>query len=119
LPAILEAGVEWLVDAHGCAPDALRSRETLVRLFDRIVLELGLRPAGEPVWHVFPGEAGVTGFLLLAESHLACHTFPERGFASFNLYCCRPRGPWPWEERLREALGADRVTVRSFARGEV
>jgi len=33
---------------------------------------------------------GVTGLLLLTESHLACDTFPERGFASFNLYCCRP-----------------------------
>jgi len=32
----------------------------------------------------------VTGLLLLTESHLACDTFPERGFASFNLYCCRP-----------------------------
>jgi S-adenosylmethionine decarboxylase len=60
----------------------------------------------------------VTGLLLLAESHLTCHTFPERRFASLNLYCCRPRGPWPWEERLRETLGADRVTVRSFTRGE-
>jgi S-adenosylmethionine decarboxylase len=117
LPVTLETGVEWLVDAHGCAPGALRSRETLAGLFDRIVAELALRPAGEAVWHVFPGEGGVTGVLLLTESHLTCHTFPEHGYAGFNLYCCRPRPEWPWPERLREILSATRVSVRSFARG--
>ena len=106
------------MDAHGCAPDALRSREALARLFDRIVTELDLRPAGEPLWRVFPAEGGVTGLLLLTESHLTCHTFPEHGYAGFNLYCCRPRERWPWEERLREALGATRVSVRPIARGE-
>ncbi len=107
-----------MVDAHDCAPDRLRSAEVLSALFDRIVREAGLRPAGEAVWKAFPGEGGVTGLLLLTESHLACHTFPERGFAAFNLYCCRPRPEWPWEERLRESLGARRVLVRSIRRGE-
>ena len=110
-------GIEWLVDAHGCAPALLRSPELLAALFDRIVLDLGLNPAAEPLWRVFPGEGGITGLLLLAESHLACHTFPERGFASFNLYCCRPRAEWPWAERLREALQASRVSVRRLERG--
>jgi len=114
----LPTGVEWLVDAHGCAPVALRSRETLARLFERIVTELGLRPAGEAVWHVFPGEGGVTGLLLLSESHLTCHTFPEHGYAGFNLYCCRPRAAWPWESRLREVLSATSVRVHRVTRGE-
>ena len=70
------------------------------------------------VWREFPGEGGITGLLLLTESHLACHTFPERGFAAFNLYCCQPREDWPWAERLREALRAQRVSVRRLARGE-
>lgn len=106
------------MDAHGCAPESLRSRDVLAALFDRIVREVGLNPVGEPLWCIFPGEGGVTGLLLLSESHLACHTFPERAFASFNLYCCRPRDEWPWEERLEEALRARRVVVRSFPRGE-
>ena len=89
-------GTEWVVDAHGCDPAALRSREVLGVLFRQVVAELGLRAEGDPVWRVFPGEGGVTGLLLLTESHLACHTFPERGFAAFNLYCCRPRDEWPW-----------------------
>ena len=111
-------GTEWVVDAHGCDPAALRSREVLGVLFRQVVAELDLRAEGEPVWRVFPGEGGVTGLLLLTESHLACHTFPERGFAAFNLYCCRPREEWPWPERLREALGAREVRVRRLARGE-
>ncbi len=112
-------GAEWLVDAHACDPRALRSRQALWALFERAADELGLHPAAEPLWHVFPGEGGVTGLWLLQESHLACHTFPERGFAAFNLYCCRPRPEWPWAERLAEALGARRVSVRHLVRGHV
>ena len=115
----LALGTEWIVDAHGCDPSSLRSCAGLGRLFARLVDELGLHPVGEPVWHVFPGQGGITGLLLLSESHLACHTFPERGFAAFDLYCCRPSQEWPWAERLAEALGAAEVRVRSVPRGEL
>jgi S-adenosylmethionine decarboxylase len=69
------------------------------------------------VWHEFAGEGGITGVVLLSESHLSCHTFPESGFAAFNLYCCRPRAAWPWEAVLAERLGASTVHVRSETRG--
>jgi S-adenosylmethionine decarboxylase len=111
-------GTEWVVDAYGCDPDRLRSPEILRGVFARVVEELGLHAAGEPVWRVFPEPGGVTGLLLLTESHLACHTFPERSFAAFNLYCCRPRGAWPWADRLREILGAAEVRIRVMERGE-
>jgi S-adenosylmethionine decarboxylase len=111
-------GTEWVVDAHGCDPQALRTRAVLDALFRQVVEELGLCPAGDVVWREFPGEGGITGLLLLTESHLACHTFPERGFAAFNLYCCRPREEWPWADRLRDALRAQQVSVRRLARGE-
>ena len=107
------------MDAHGCDPASLRSCAALGPLFARIVDELGLHPVGEPVWHVFSGRGGITGVLLLSESHLACHTFPERGFAALDLYCCRPPQEWPWAERLADALGAATVRVRSVPRGEL
>src|SRR5262245_12823152 len=96
------AGVEWVVDAFGCDPDRLRG------LCEEVLARLDLRPVGPPLWHAFPGPGGVTGLYLLAESHLAVHTFPEHGLATLNLYCCRPRPPWPWADRLRDALAADR-----------
>ena len=110
-------GTEWVVDAHGCDPAALRSPALLAEVFARVVREVGLQAAGDPVWKVFPDPGGVTGLLLLSESHLACHTFPETGFAAFNLYCCRPREAWPWAGRLREILGAQSVEVRVLERG--
>ena len=110
-------GTEWVVDAHGCDPERLRSPEALKAVFERVVREVGLSAAGDPVWRVFPGQGGITGLQLLTESHLACHTFPETGFAAFNLYCCRPRGEWPWAARLREELGATDVKVTTLQRG--
>lgn len=109
-------GEEWLVDAFGCEPARLRSVDGLRAIFSAAVQDLGLHPIGEPHFHAFPGEGGVTGLLMLSESHLTCHTFPETGYAAFNLYCCRPRQTWPWEEKLREALSASRVTVRRVGR---
>ena len=110
-------GTEWLVEATGCDAEPLRDEALLRSLFDRVMAELGLRSIGS-VWHKFDGEGGVTGLIALTESHLACHTYPEHGTATFNLYCCRTRPEWNWEEELRITLRAERVTVTRIERGE-
>ena len=105
------------MDAFGCEAARLRSRPALEALFARAVEELGLHPVAPALWHEFPAPGGVTGVLVLAESHLAIHTFPESGYASLNPYCCRPRPAWPFAARLREHLGAATVEVRGLRRG--
>ena len=109
-------GIEWLVDANGCNPEALRSLECLQTVFQRAISELNLQVVGEIVWHRFPSPGGVTGMALLSESHLACHTYPEHGLATINLYCCRARPEWPWHDHLSELLGAREVNVRAINR---
>ena len=109
-------GIEWVVDAHGCDPAALADLAVLRSLFDRLIAELHLTPVGDPAWHVFARTGGVTGLVMLAESHLACHTFPEHGSICLNLFCCRPRPEWDWEGELRALLGATDVAVRSVER---
>lgn len=113
---MIQAGIEWLVDATGCRPEALRDSVLLRTLCERVLMDLDLHAVGNGLWHQFPEPGGLTGLYLLTESHLACHTYPEFGAASFNLYCCRERASWPWDQRLREALGAQTVTVRTAAR---
>lgn len=110
--------IEWLVEAWGCEPARLADLPTLQRLFERCVQEVQLKPVQPALWHSFPGPGGITGMLLLAESHLTIHTFPEHGLATLNLYCCLPRPRWPFEERLAEILRAARVGVRELERGQ-
>ena len=109
-------GDEWIVEAFGCDAERLADRASLAALSDRMVNELGLRPIGAGQWHVFPAPGGITGMLLLAESHLTVHTFPEHRSLCLNLFCCTPRAPWPFAERLADTLGAERVEVRHVDR---
>jgi S-adenosylmethionine decarboxylase len=120
--ALLE-GTEWLVDAAGCDARRLSDLRHLQHVCADLVAALRLRVIGEPHWHQFPSPpgsdepGGVTGLYLLAESHLTCHTFPEHGRATFNLYCCRRRPAWDWQEFLERRLGAGEVVARSIPRG--
>lgn len=109
-------GLEWLVEAYGCEARALADPSRLRRLLSRMIEDLDLHPVGEPVWHQFPAPGGITGLCLLAESHWTCHTYPEHGSLTLNLFCCRPRPAWEFERNLAEEFGAVEVRVRRLER---
>ena len=109
-------GTEWLIDASGCDAAALADLDRLRAVFNRVIRDLELNVLGEIAWHQFDHPGGISGLALLSESHLSCHTYPEFGAATFNLYCCRERTSWSWETTLKEMLGATNVNVRVFER---
>ncbi|OYP38173.1 S-adenosylmethionine decarboxylase family protein [Rhodopirellula sp. MGV] len=116
LSSDFSGGTEWLVDAQGCRVDWLTDLRRVRAVCDEVLADLGLNVVAEPLFHRFGGPGGVTAMYLLSESHLACHTYPEVGFATFNLYCCRHRQRWHWEDALRQHLDAADVTVRMIER---
>ena len=112
-------GVEWVVDAAGCDTGKLRCLTAIQDACDQIIADLDLKVVGTPQSHQFPEPGGVTLLYLLSESHLAAHTYPEHGIATFNLYCCRRRNDWAWQQHLSILLSAQHVNVRSFDRGDL
>jgi S-adenosylmethionine decarboxylase len=109
------SGCEWIVDAHVCNAAALSDTAALRALFDALIAEMNLHPVADTLWHQFPG-GGITGLALLQESHIACHTFPEHRSLCLNVFCCRPRPDWDFEQYLRRAFGAESVEVRKLDR---
>jgi Domain of unknown function (DUF4178)/S-adenosylmethionine decarboxylase len=102
-------GELWTIDAAQCDPELLRDRAVLGVMFDTIVSLLGLHPVAPAIWHTFPHPGGVTGALMLGESHLTVHTFPEHRSACSpacrartSSRCCATRCVlWCWPLNLR------------------
>jgi S-adenosylmethionine decarboxylase len=69
--------------------------------------------------HHFGEGAGVTGVLLLAESHISIHTWPELKFAAVDIFMCGSCDPHGALPVLRELFASDKLQVRSIARRSV
>lgn len=67
--------------------------------------------------HQFGGHQGLTGFLLLAESHLSIHTWPEDGFAALDVYLCGSGQIELCIGALREAFSPTNETIQRTVRG--
>ena len=86
-------GLHLTADLHGCplAQPAMTDVQALRGLCLAAVAASGLTAVGE-LFHRFPLQdsqpQGITGMVLLAESHVAVHTWPEKGAVTLDVYVC-------------------------------
>jgi S-adenosylmethionine decarboxylase proenzyme len=76
---------------------------------------VGAKPVAES-WHRFSPQ-GVTAFLLIAESHLSCHTWPENGYVAMDVYTCGDLDPNAAIAAVSSAFGAKRCLSQDIVRG--
>jgi S-adenosylmethionine decarboxylase len=67
-------------------------------------------------FHSFGPALGVTGVVLLAESHISIHTWPEHGFAAADVFMCGAAQPQLALEVIEEALQPECSEVRTVDR---
>jgi S-adenosylmethionine decarboxylase proenzyme len=86
-------GLHLTADLRGCplSQPAFAEPAALRELCLAAVRASGLRAVGE-LFHRFPAPGGVTGVVLLAESHLAVHTWPELAAVTLDVYVCNLHG---------------------------
>jgi len=119
-------GLHLIAEIRGCrcAPQLLSDADALRELCLSVSTPPGLTPVGQ-LFHQFESDgrpAGATGAVVLAESHLAVHTWPELGAATFDLYVCNfsqdnSAAARTAFEKLLTAFAADEVTRREVVRG--
>jgi S-adenosylmethionine decarboxylase len=110
------AGTHLLVELWGAANLAD------VAGIENALLE-GARKAGATVLHSYMhpfGEGmGVSGVVVLAESHISIHTWPERGYAAIDLFMCGKADPYKAIPALKAAFAPNAIQVSESKRGLV
>ena len=109
-------GRHLLADFFGVAADRLDDVEKLQTCLESAARRCGLTPVAAPLLHHFDG-GGVTGVILLAESHIAIHTFPEHGYAALDIFSCGNSDPHEALAVFREALAPHHEQVTTTSRG--
>ena len=67
--------------------------------------------------HTFTPSGGISGVAVLAESHISVHTWPERGYAAFDVFMCGSAEPKKALKVLEQAFAPKRTVVGMHKRG--
>lgn len=83
------SGLHLMADLHGCQGDSrlMHDAAHLQAFCQASVAEAGLTAVG-CLFHHFGEHSGVTGVVVLAESHLCIHTWPEAAYVTLDVYVC-------------------------------
>lgn len=79
----------FIVEFYGCDRELISSSREIRRLLQGVVRKAKLTKI-RSYFHQFK-PAGVTGVILLRESHISIHTWPELGYAAIDLFTCGAR----------------------------
>lgn len=101
-------GLHIIADLHGCPTAEILTNATLLEaICINFVREEGLLDVGR-LFHTFIDGGGVTGVVVLAESHLSVHTWPESGYVSIDVFVCNYTGDNTQKARTLAARLIDR-----------
>jgi S-adenosylmethionine decarboxylase len=83
------SGLHLIGDLHGCQKGGalMHDAPALAAFCLQQVTAAGLTPVGQ-LFHGFEDGGGVTGVVVLAESHLSVHTWPECSYVTLDVYVC-------------------------------
>lgn len=109
------SGTHLLADMSGIDPAALSDSARIERLLREAAAAAGAQVLHSH-FHGFGPGLGVTGVVLLAESHISIHTWPENGFAAADIFMCGAAQPHLALEAIEEALQPEYSEVRTVDR---
>ncbi|KAA1248021.1 adenosylmethionine decarboxylase [Aquimarina sp. RZ0] len=109
-------GLHILMEFHECSIDILDKLDTLEETMNEAAMVAGATII-KSIFHQFAPQ-GVTGVVVIAESHLAIHTWPEHGYAAVDFFTCNAEMNYQMSYQLiAEALRSNKHSYKSIERG--
>jgi len=111
-----------MVDGYNGNFETLASVEAITNFLDTLPAEIGMTKIMPP--YVFkydggdkPEDWGVSGFVIIAESHISIHTFPEKGYFSIDIFSCKEFDIPAALEIIKSFFGTEDLEVQTTSRG--
>ncbi len=86
-------GLHLTLDGYGCNPERLADLDNIYEFLEHcpdLIQMTKIMPPYVFKYHgKVPEDWGVSGFVLIAESHISIHTFPERAYLSLDIFSCK------------------------------
>lgn len=87
-------GEHLTIDGYGGEKNKLNDEHLVLQCLQELPGKIGMKILGEPHVYFAPGNdnkdpGGWSGFVIIMESHISVHTFPDRGFVSIDVYSCK------------------------------
>ncbi len=109
-------GRHILAEFYGC-PEQLLSDMPFIEKEMVFAAKAAGAEVREVVFHEFAPQ-GVSGVVVISESHLTIHTWPELGYAAVDVFTCGETvDPWVSCNYLKQKLSASNMTAREIKRG--
>ena len=110
-----------VVDGYGADPEKLKDEDLISRFLDEYPDRIGMTKIIPPQVYTYHGQTpedwGVSGFVLIAESHISVHTFPERGYINIDIFSCKEFDPTASLRDVKEVFSLPEVRVWTMERG--
>ncbi len=111
-------GKHILAEFYNCDKDVLNDYQ-LVKKHMNMAAEMAKATIVESVFHLF-NPWGVSGAVVIQESHLTIHTWPEYGYAAVDLFTCGEEvDPWIAFDYLKKNFKSDKTETLEVSRGIV
>ncbi len=110
-----------IVDGFGGDPEQLADENVVRAILDLYPDEMGMTKIAPPTVVRYrgskPEDWGVSGYVMIAESHISLHTFPERRLIWADIFSCKEFDAAPIVDDMRRRFGLREMQVNILQRG--
>lgn len=111
-------GRHILAELFECDSEGLKDTKLIEEYMNSAAVKCGATVV-QSVFHTF-NPFGVSGVVVIAESHLTIHTWPELAYAAVDVFTCGDTvDPWVACNHLKELLKAQHLDAIEMNRGEL
>lgn len=114
-------GNHLVLDCYGCDKKKINNKGVICDMLKELPELIGMKRISKP--HIInykaeqEPESGITGFVLLAESHISIHTYPKKGYFAFDIFSCKEFDVNNAVDYVKGKFGAKKIKKDVVKRG--